>query len=127
MVGALMVRTGAVPGVGNRAIAFVRVSPVLCCRVRSDNRLTSSRRRNPAGGLVFRRTAARPQEPITRAGSNLLANAAGMIGKMGDDSASRALRDGHTDDNHLAISYAMLNTPHGRWETTRPAPPRTRD
>jgi len=48
--------------------------------------------------------------PIIKAGSNLLGKAAGMIDKMRDDSASKALRDDYTAYNHVAISYTMLYT-----------------
>lgn len=48
--------------------------------------------------------------PVIKAGSNLLGKAAGMIDKMRDDSASKALRDDYTAYNHLAIAYTMLNT-----------------
>jgi ferritin-like metal-binding protein YciE len=48
--------------------------------------------------------------PVIKAGSNLLGKAAGMIDKMRDDSASKALRDDYTAYNHLAIAYTMLHT-----------------
>jgi len=47
--------------------------------------------------------------PIIKAGSNLLGKAAGMIDKMRNDSASKAMRDDYTAFNHLAISYTMLH------------------
>ena len=48
--------------------------------------------------------------PVIKAGSNLLGKAAGMIDKMRNDSASKALRDDYTAYNHLAIAYTMLHT-----------------
>ena len=48
--------------------------------------------------------------PVIKAGSNLLGKAAGIIDKMRDDSASKALRDDYTAYNHLAIAYTMLHT-----------------
>ncbi|MGI8486834.1 MAG: hypothetical protein ACR2OU_21575 [Thermomicrobiales bacterium] len=48
--------------------------------------------------------------PVIKAGANLLGKAAGVIDKMRDDSASKALRDDYTAYNHLAIAYTMLYT-----------------
>lgn len=48
--------------------------------------------------------------PVIKAGANLLGKAAGVIDKMRDDSASKALRDDYTAYNHLAIAYTMLHT-----------------
>lgn len=47
--------------------------------------------------------------PIIKAGSTILGKAAGMIDKMRNDSASKALRDDYTAYNHLAIGYTMLH------------------
>jgi len=48
--------------------------------------------------------------PVIKAGSTLLGKAAGMIDKMRNDSASKALRDDYTAYNHLAIAYTMLHS-----------------
>jgi len=46
--------------------------------------------------------------PLIKIGSNLLGKAAGMIDKMRNNSASKALRDDYTAYKHVAISYTML-------------------
>lgn len=48
--------------------------------------------------------------PVIKTGSELLGKAAGLIDRMRNDSAAKALRDDYTALNHLAVSYAMLHT-----------------
>ena len=48
--------------------------------------------------------------PVIKTGSELLGKAAGLIDRMRNDSAAKALRDDYTALNHLAISYSMLHT-----------------
>lgn len=48
--------------------------------------------------------------PVIKTGSELLGKAAGLIDKMRNDTAAKALRDDYTAYNHLAIAYSMLHT-----------------
>ena len=48
--------------------------------------------------------------PVIKAGSELLGKAAGLIDRVRNDGASKALRDDYTAFNHLAIAYTMLHT-----------------
>ena len=48
--------------------------------------------------------------PVIKAGAEILGKAAGMIDKLRDDSAAKALRDDYTAFNHVAMAYTMLHT-----------------
>ncbi len=48
--------------------------------------------------------------PIKEVGANLFGKAAGVIDKVRAEGVSKDLRDDYTAFNHVAISYAMLNT-----------------
>lgn len=48
--------------------------------------------------------------PIIKTGSELLGKAAGLIDKMRNDTAAKALRDDYTAFNHVTIAYTMLHT-----------------
>jgi ferritin-like metal-binding protein YciE len=54
--------------------------------------------------------------PVIKAGTTLLGKAAGVIDKLRDDSASKALRDDYTAYNHVAIAYTMLYTTAAAFE-----------
>lgn len=47
---------------------------------------------------------------LVEKGAELLGTAAGIIGKLRHDTASKAIRDDYTAFNHLAVSYTMLYT-----------------
>jgi ferritin-like metal-binding protein YciE len=48
--------------------------------------------------------------PVVKTGAELLGKAAGLIDKLRNDTAAKALRDDYTAFNHVAIAYTMLHT-----------------
>ena len=48
--------------------------------------------------------------PVIKTGAELLGKAAGLIDKMRNDTAAKAIRDDYTAFNHVAIAYTMLHT-----------------
>lgn len=48
--------------------------------------------------------------PVIKTGAELLGKAAGLIDRVRNDTAAKAMRDDYTAFNHVAIAYTMLHT-----------------